>query len=234
MKKKTTEQFILDAVRVHGDRYDYSKVNYTGSFDKITIICSKHGEFKITPDNHLSKVRGCTKCSGRYRKNTRDFIEESILINKDRYDYSKVNYINAFKKVELICKKHGSFLQSPNNHLSKKMGCPICKSSQGEKEISFILNENDVEFIPQKVFFDCRNKNPLPFDFYLPNINTCIEYDGRQHFEEVSFFGGKEGLIRTQLSDKIKNEYYINLLRIKYTENIKDKMRTIYANSINS
>ena len=103
-------------------------------------------------------------------------------------------------------------------------GCPKCMSSKGEKEIYNFLTNNNILFIQQKRFIDCRNILPLPFDFYLSVYNLCIEFDGQQHFKEVKIFGGKEKFKQTQKHDKIKNDYCsknnINILRIAYDEDI--------------
>ena len=99
------------------------------------------------------------------------------------YDYCDVKYVNAISKVEIICDKHGTFNQTPNNHLSGK-GCPICRMSHGETQIRNYLSDRNIDFEIQFRFKDCRNKLPLPFDFYLPKHNLCIEYDGEQHFRE--------------------------------------------------
>lgn len=60
-KKKTTEQFISEAIKVHGDKYDYSKVEYKGCNTDVLIICPIHGEFSQTPTHHLLGC-GCKRC----------------------------------------------------------------------------------------------------------------------------------------------------------------------------
>jgi hypothetical protein len=126
IKRRTSkEEFIKNVKRVHGDKYDYSKVNYINSNTKIIIICKKHGKFEQTPNSHLS-YHGCPLC---YYYNsfstTQSFIEKAVKVHENRYDYSKVNYINNVTKVIIICKKHGEFLQRPNDHLQSS-GCPKC------------------------------------------------------------------------------------------------------------
>lgn len=99
-----------------------------------------------------------------------------------------------------------------------------CLNSKGEAIIKTILNERNINYIPQKTFNDCRDINPLPFDFYLPDYNACIEYDGIQHYEPVDLFGGIEAFGKTKIHDNIKNLYCqqngILLLRIKYDQDI--------------
>ena len=223
---KTQEQFIQDAIEIHGLKYDYSKVKYNGAFTKVIIICPIHGSFIITPHNHLHK-RGCKEC-GLTRRNKSfcktidQFIKESIQVHGLINDYSKVIYINSKTKVEIICKKHNkSFWQFPNNHLAGN-GCPICKSSKGELSIRKCLDNFKIEYIPEKYFPKCESQYPLFFDFYLPNHNICIEYDGIQHFEPIEYWGGVKAYKSNINRDKIKNKYCyengIKLIRIPYWE----------------
>lgn len=118
MKKLTIEEFIEKAKIIHGDKYDYSKVEYVNSMVKVCIICPIHGEFFVKPNDHIHKKCGCVKCSGRYLSNKEAFVEKARLIYGDKYDYSKVNYINNKTKVCIICPIHGEFWQKPNDHLS--------------------------------------------------------------------------------------------------------------------
>lgn len=124
-KKKTTEQFIFEAKEIHGDKYDYSLVEYVNSKTKVKIICKIHGEFEQNPFNHLSN-QGCCKCGGRQKKELENFIIEAKEINGDKYDYSLVNYINNKTKVKIICKIHGEFEQTPKMHIHRMDGCKKC------------------------------------------------------------------------------------------------------------
>jgi predicted nucleic-acid-binding Zn-ribbon protein len=119
-----TELFIEKAKLIHEDKYDYSKVDYKNNSTKVIIICKEHGEFKQIPNSHLNG-HGCAKCAGKATSNTKEFIENALLVHGDKYDYSKVNYIGNKKSVIIICKIHGEFTQIPNGHLNKQ-GCPKC------------------------------------------------------------------------------------------------------------
>ena len=124
-----TPSFIEDSIKIHGDKYDYSKVDYIKSNLKVKIICSIHGEFEQRPGNHLTG-QGCGICgiinAGiNQRGNTEQFILESKEIHGDHYDYSKVDYIKSNLKVKIICPTHGEFEQRPNNHLTGQ-GCTKC------------------------------------------------------------------------------------------------------------
>ncbi len=227
----TNEEFISKAKKVHGDKYDYSLVDYKNNKAKITIICSEHGEFEQEGGSHLSG-NGCPKCVGRNKSND-EYIAECKKVHGDKYDYSLVDYTGVFKKIKIICPEHGEFEQMSDKHI-KGHGCPICRESKGEREIRKILLENNIKFIGQYKFNDCRDKQPLPFDFYLPDYNMCIEYDGRQHYEPIDRWGGIKGLIDQQKKDNIKNMYCYNrkikLIRISYIESIYKKLKEIKNN----
>ena len=129
--KQTTEQFIKLLKQKFGDKYDYSKVIYTGVFNKVTVICPKHGEFYIRP-NDLLNGHGCPSCSMVKKLTTKDFIEKAKQIHGNKYDYSLVDYKNYSTPIEIICHKkdengieHGVFLQTPRNHLQGDK-CPKC------------------------------------------------------------------------------------------------------------
>ena len=223
---KTTEQFINESQEIHGNKYNYSLVKYINNKTKVKIICKKHGIFEQTPNKHLKKQH-CPICIGNIKKTNDQFILDSKKIHGDRYDYILVNYINTKTKVKIICPIHGVFEQIPTNHIDKQYGCPVCKESKGERMIRNILLKNNIKNNTQKRFKKCKNKLSLPFDFYLPDYNTCIEYDGKQHFEPVKRFGGSEQYQKTLINDNIKNIFCdknnINLLRITYKDNINQK-----------
>lgn len=123
-RRKSPEGFISDAKKIHGDTFDYSLSHYISSHIKVKIVCKKHGVFEQTPANHLTGL-GCGKCAGNVTKTTEEFVEQAIAYHGNKYDYSLVNYIKAHEKVKIVCKTHGVFEQSPDNHLHGK-GCPVC------------------------------------------------------------------------------------------------------------
>jgi len=230
MKKKTTDEFIKQSNDVHGNKYDYSIVEYKGTHHKIKIICSIHGIFQQTPNHHLRNT-GCPLCGNiKTRTPIEKFIKKSKDIHGNKYDYSLVKYKDSHTKIKIICKKHGIFEQRPYSHLSNA-GCPKCKQSKGEKTINNKLTNLNIDFVNQKIFKDCKNIRYLPFDFYLPDYNMCIEYDGRQHYQHIEYFGDKNNFIYTKHNDKIKTNYCkdnnIDLLRIRYDENIEEKLNSI-------
>lgn len=127
-EKYTADTFIQAAMKKHGVRYDYSLVDYVNSQTKVIIICREHGNFAQQPNNHVHG-QGCPVCGKALGKPPRmtyeTFVERAREIHGDNYDYDKVLMNSTTIPVEIICKKHGSFLQTPSNHLSGK-GCKKC------------------------------------------------------------------------------------------------------------
>ena len=262
--KSNTREFIEKAKKVHGDKFDYSKVNYVDNRTKICIICPEHGEFWQRPINHLNSEYGCLKCSKKrpntgIKLNQDDFIKRAKEKHNNKYDYSKVDYKNTDTKVCIICLEHGEFWQTPHHHLAGRgcslcgkkqltneewvllatqihdgkydysktnfkgrrtpitiicpihgefeqypiphlngVGCPQCgnKKSQKEEMVLKSLQENFDNVIYQytnKTFLKGKNERKnLTLDFYLPDYNIGIEYQGEQHFVALEHFGGEE------------------------------------------
>ena len=225
--KLTTEEFIIKAKKIHKNKYDYSKTEYNNMKNKITIICPIHGEFEQESGSHINQKTGCSKCSKKHKYNNKEFIDKCTIIHGNKYDYSNVKYINNYTKIKIICYKHGEFNQTPSNHLSGK-GCESCRESKNESLISVFLKNKNLTFIPQHKFIDCKYKRLLPFDFFLPDYNLCIEFNGEQHYKPIDFFGGKDGFIKQQIRDKIKIDYCndnnIKLLIINFNDDIFNKL----------
>lgn len=144
--KRTLESFINDARKVHGDKYDYSKSKYNGTHTPLIIICPIHGEFSQAPNDHLHG-QGCPKCRGkkiwdkRGRLSVDEVKEQFKKVHGDEYDYSLFSeYKNNRTKIPVICKKHGVFYVTPNNHLRGR-GCPLCKGSKVSEKQRLSLDE---------------------------------------------------------------------------------------------
>ena len=139
--RMNADNFEQKAKDLHGDRYDYSNVNYTGANTKVTIICSEHGEFQQTPSKHVNSKHGCPKCSGTDKLTVEEFIAKAKQAHgtmADRLDYSKVLTMdNTATKVEIICKLHGSFHMTPMKHMAKQ-GCKKCKSTFSLSAIAWL------------------------------------------------------------------------------------------------
>ena len=123
--KSNTKRFIIAAIQKHGNRYDYSKVDYKHNNIKVKIICRIHGVFEQSPTWHLNGG-GCSKCNGGIRSNREEFIEKAIKKHGNEYNYSNIEYINSKTKVKIICKKHGIFEIKPSQHLILGQGCAKC------------------------------------------------------------------------------------------------------------
>jgi hypothetical protein len=175
------KDFIRKAKEIHGDVYDYTKTKYKGFEEKLTIICPKHGEFEQQASVHLAGC-GCPECGNEKLRKVK--VNEEHLIKRfkekhgDKYDYSNVKYEIGGQKVEIICKKHGSFWQVPYSHMHGA-GCPICASenSTSESEIefrNFISKLYEGRILPN----DRTIIRPREIDIYLPEINVAFEYNG--------------------------------------------------------
>jgi len=226
MAEKYTQEIIIEKLKIiHNNFYDYSLFNYNGVNNKVKIICPIHGEFEQIPNSHLSGC-GCLKCANK-DVTTDEFNKKASKVHNNIYDYSLSDYINSFTKIKIICKTHGMFEQTPNAHLDGS-GCPKCNDSKGEIKIKKILDSKNINYEIQKTFKSCEYLKPLKFDFYLPKLNTCIEFDGEQHYNPVKYWGGEDTLSKIKERDKIKTDFCrennIQLLRIRYDENIFKKL----------
>lgn len=195
-----TETFISKAIAVHGDKYDYSKVEYNGTDEKVCITCKKHGDFWQTPHHHLSG-QGCSKCYGNQKISLDDFIKKANAVHGGEYGYEKAVYVNRRTPIEITCKKHGSFFQIPSDHLSGH-GCPKCYHSKLEDKVRRFLEKNGFSFVEEKTFDDLVYKRKLRFDFYIEKYKVAIECQGEQHYNEVNF--GKSEKDTSKLLEELK------------------------------
>lgn len=139
---KSQEDFIKKCIKIYGNKYDYTKTIYNGALKKITVICPTHGEFKITANDFING-HSCPKCSKVYKPTTEEWIEKARKVHGDKYDYSKVEYVNNKTKVCIICPIHGEFWQKPNNHLQGDK-CPYCFKSVKKTTDQFIQEAKKV------------------------------------------------------------------------------------------
>ena len=180
-KRKSNDEFIREAQSIHHNKYDYSKVEYVNNKTKVCIICPEHGEFSQTPSDHLNG-KGCPQCAGNVRCDKDTFIEKAKRIHNDRYDYSKVEYVNAHTKVCIICPEHGEFWQTPNNHLNGN-GCPLCKNRKigdGLRDTveDFTKKSNEIHDITDCLKALSPQQRNREIDVYIPSLNLGIEYNG--------------------------------------------------------
>ena len=234
------EEFIRRAKEIHGDLYDYSEVEFQSNRDKVKIYCKTCKKFFFQAVTSHLKGKGCHVCGIKKQiknttKTTEQFIQEATVVHGDKYDYDEVVYKGSEQKVKIFCKKcNRYFMQSPNIHL-QGCGCPHCNFSKGEEQIKNWLNSKSINYNFQKRFKGCKYKNLLAFDFYLPDYNICIEYQGIQHYKIVHF--KRKQLTQDQLEkefelrkirDQIKRDYCkekgIKLIEVRYNENVKEKL----------
>lgn len=232
-RRLSTAEFINKANAVHGvGKYDYSKVNYIKSTEKVCIICRIHKEFWQVADSHLVGSN-CPKCVRLDKIKNLSLTQEEFLsrcaeVHGNRYDYSKAVYVNNRIKVCIICRVHGEYHQKPNYHLLGE-NCPRCNISKGEDSILKWLIKHNVAFNTEYDFMDLKGPGnyPLLFDFYIPSHNLLIEFDGVQHFRPVRFHGismerAIEGFKKVLHNDNLKDKYCLDkgipLLRIGYKD----------------
>ena len=223
----TRDEFIEKAKGVHGDKYDYSKVEYINNSTKVCIICLEHGEFWQRPSSHL-KGFGCQACamevSPSNKKNITQFIEQATEIHGGKYDYSKVEYVNAHTKVCIICPEHGEFWQTPHKHINAKRGCPSCGqiSSASKRQMTkevFIQKAKSVhgdKYDYSKVEYNGRKNEvciicPIHGEFWQTpsnhlNGNGCIKCNGGIQYTLDEFIS-KAKLIHGDKYDYSKVEY---------------------------
>ena len=130
--RKSREKFIEESIEKHGNKYDYSNVKYFNTETKVTIICPKHNEFEISPNNHI-KGAGCQECAGYKRLTTDDFKKRAIQIHGDKYIYDKSVFVHYSQKIIITCKVHGDFEQISHGHLEGR-GCSQCQYSLTTEE----------------------------------------------------------------------------------------------------
>lgn len=224
-EKLNLEYFILLATDKYGSDYDYSLVKYVNGATKVKIIHKNSGEvYEQSPSCHLKYRPENIKLS--IRKTNDQFIKEANAVHDNKFSYEKTNYIKNQIKVIITCPIHGDFNQNPFLHLQGN-GCPNCNESIGERTIVSFLKKYNINYSRQHKFSNCRNSFELPFDFYIPSLRICIEFDGKQHFQPIDYFGGIDAYNRLTINDRIKDDYcednYITLIRIRY-----DQVDSIY------
>lgn len=186
-KSSNVHNFITKAKEKHGDKYDYSLVDYTNNSTKVKIICKEHGIFIQTPHSHL-RGNGCQKCgylsnSNKFKYSTQEFINKSKEVHGEQYEYSEIVYVNSVTKVNIICKKHGVFQQRPSAHL-KGHGCKICNnilqtSKPAQQWIDYLLvsQPNIQHFHSELGEFTVPNSQ-YKADGYDEESNTIYEFNG--------------------------------------------------------
>lgn len=166
---------------VHGDTYDYSRVQYKDYKQPVEIVCPEHGVFFQTPDNHYRGKQGCPKCKGARIRTAKqlsveEFIRRATIVHQGKYLYERTQFPNMLKGVVTInCPQHGTFTQSPVNHLAGKTGCVRCNHMQSKGE--------DAVAAHVSLFCEVKRRDrqllaPKELDLYIPERNLAVEYCG--------------------------------------------------------
>lgn len=224
-RRRTTEEFQIEINKIYGEGIYIPQEEYQTNVIKIDILHTACGNIWKSYPSNLLRGHGCLVCFGRYQQTTEDFKrrlheavgEEYKLIGK---------YKKAKEKVTLyheICQQEIEV--TPDSFLNRDVRCTCITESSGEREIRKFLDCASIDYLCEHTFDDCRYKHALLFDFAVFSSNELkfiVEFDGKQHFEAVEFFGGKDSLKETQIRDGIKNQYCIDndipLIRIPYWE----------------
>lgn len=232
-----TPLFIEKARRVHGDKYDYSKVEYVKANLKVCIICPEHGDYWQTPNEHINGGCGCPICARSRIANSRtlsteEFITKARDVHGDKYDYSKVEYIKSSKKVCIICPEHGEFWQTPNSHLSRGNGCPFC----GHIRTANSKMLSSTEFIRRSKEVHGDKYNYSKVEYVKSDSNVCIVCPEHGEFwqspcSHMSGHGCPEcGFVNTAKKKRMsKSEFVRRADKIHY--NKYDYSKVVYSNA---
>ena len=236
-RSKTHDQYVHEVEVVNPNIIVVGQ--YINNKTPIEHYCQIHNvTWSAAPDGILSGY-GCSECrkekiSYKTSKTHEQYVVELAIANSDIEVIDK--YLGANIPILHRCKIDGyEWLAQPANLLSG-CGCPQCNESSGERKVRQWLQSHEVAYIFQKTFADCKDQKQLPFDFYIPAYNTCVEYDGEQHFRSVDLWGGDEYFERLQLHDSIKTRYCkdnnIHLLRISYKQNVNKELEKFFIHLI--
>lgn len=202
---------------------------YRGRGKSIRFECKNCGHIWSNQPGNILNGQQCPQCTGRIPYTLETFKEKMKNINSDIDVIGPFN--GVINEVKCRCKKCNNIWYPLATGILRGGRCPVCNESKGEALIRKYLLDNNIVFIPQHTFDDCRRSRCLPFDFYLPDYDVLIEYDGQQHFASIDIFGGQDRFVYQQENDEIKNKYCkdhnIKLLRIAFydIDNINDILK---------
>lgn len=204
-------QYLLD-IENKNIKFISSNEHHISSASRIDVeceICST--QWNTTTRNIFNRNSGCPKCGGNI-KITQDVMMKNLTerCSKLEYNILSIEFTNNKSKIYLFCEKHDNkWWTNYNAFTSQEQACIFCsrKDSKGSRYIQNILEENYILFEKEKKYDKCRNKYKLPFDFFLPEYNILIEYDGEQHYKPISFFGGEEAFTKQKENDNLKNSF---------------------------
>ena len=215
MKKLTTNEFVEKSRKIHGNKYDYSKVDYINNRIEINLICPIHGIFQQVPYHHLGG-RGCADCGGSKKWNIEKFIEEAKKVHGDKYCYNEATYINGITPLKIICKIHGEFFQSPGNHLSGKE-CGKCIGNVRLNTDEFIEKANKIH----------NNKYDYSVSVYGQNNNEKIKIICPTHgmfLQDPSHHLSGRGCAKCSSTISNKERKFLDFIKIPDTKENRQKI----------
>ena len=233
-KQENIELYKTISNQVHNNAFDYSETILKGVNCKITVICNTHGRFYPNPNDHLNGT-GCKQCSHEnpVQKMSITQIQDKIFkAHGTDIDSANMNYVNMKEPFEVKCTIHNNIFQTTYQNLVTMNinSCSQCLDSRsnGENKVFLFLDKLSLKIREQKKFKGCVDKRQLSFDFYLEEINACIEFDGTQHFRPVQFTSDTSyedalsnyisNIRRDNIKDEYCKKYNIHLLRIHYND----------------
>lgn len=226
-KRKTNEQFKKEVFDLVGDEYVFLDI-YVNARTKIKVKHSKCGDiYKVKPHDFLSGKR-CPYCSGNSRKTNTQFKKEVYDLVGSEYTVLE-SYVNAYTKIRVKHNQCGHIYKVKPHHFLEGERCPYCNNPKGEVIINKILKSLGIKYEYQKTFDDLKDTGLLSYDFYIPDQNILIEYQGMQHYQPIDYFGGEARFKTQQKHDKLKSDYAkgngYKLIAIPYTEDTFSKIK---------
>ena len=221
-------------VKEYIESFGYKMLNhYKGIHDELLLQCPNNHIYKTSFNSFKSNNCRCGKCKNIETASKRKYSIEYIREYMKSFGYTLLTdkYINNKQRLEIMCGKGHIFQMSFSKFKNSNHRCPLCKMTNGEQEIEEILKDFNILYNYQYPFDDCKNKECLPFDFYLPQYNCCIEYDGEYHYHYNYFGNTLLDLMNRKYKDNIKTNYCqqnnIKLIRIPYWDfnNIKNILK---------
>lgn len=229
MRKTTPEEYLLHCIN---KGLDLPIDTYINSRTPIHYKCINNHVYLQQPNNHES--HGCSVCN-----NVRLHSGTNLKWSMEKmYNYCKDNdldlpllnqdYTNNKDAYTYVCPKHGNYEQSWDKHLQGR-GCPVCNKSRGEYMVQSILDELGIKYECQKTFDNLVDVRKLSYDFYLPDYNTLIEYQGIQHYLPKTF----GGITKEQALDNFHKQQYHDKLKRDYASNNNYNLIEVNSNNIN-
>lgn len=201
--------------------------NYINANEKIIVNCPNNHQWKTTWGKFQSGRR-CPYCSGKFNNYS---TIKNMIESEEGYKLITSNCKLLSDRLTVICRNNHEY-ETTGSNFKQGHRCPYCNTSKGENMVKYILEKYNIYYIEQYQFDDCKCKHKLSFDFFLPDNNCCIEYDGEFHYKPIM---GDEEFKKGQMRDDIKNEYCftndIQLIRIPYWD--YDIIESIIINELN-